>query len=51
LPDEEVARRVRRHWESVRQRRHRLGIPNLTPKISSPHAWTASENKLLVRDP
>ena len=38
LPDEEVARRVRRHWDSVRQRSCRLGIPNRTPKISSPHA-------------
>jgi hypothetical protein len=40
-----------RHWESVRQRRYRLGILNRTPKISSPQEWTASENKLLIRDP
>ena len=51
LPDEGVARRVRRHWESVRQCRYRLGIPNSTPNISSPHPWTVSEDKLLVRHP
>jgi len=42
---------VGRQWKSVRQRRYRLGIPNRTPKISSPHAWTISEDKLVVRHP